>query len=367
MKIMNTPRTVDLQITGRCNLRCTYCSHFTSGGDTGEDLPAGDWLTFFEELGRYGVMDVCLQGGEPFCRTDLKEIIGGIIKNRMRFSVLTNGTLITDEMARFLASTGRCNSVQVSIDGADRFTHDTFRGAGSFRRAVEGLKTLTKHGIATAVRVTIHRQNVHDLANVARLLLEDFGLPEFSTNAASHLGLCRKNAAQVQLTAQERSLAMKSLLELSRKYGGRIAAQAGPLAEAREWLRIERSCEDGTEPDPDRGFLTGCGGPMTKMGIRADGIMVACSQLPDLALGRINGDDLKDVWLNHPELNRFRNRREIPLDAFAFCRGCPYIRHCTGNCPALAYTMLHDAWHPSPDACLRNFLVSGGTLPTFAE
>ncbi len=46
---------------------------------------------------------------------------------------------------------------------------------------------------------------MNDLENVARLLLEDFGLDSFGTNSASHLGLCRKNAEEVQLTAQERS------------------------------------------------------------------------------------------------------------------------------------------------------------------
>jgi len=118
MKVMKTPKTVDLEITNRCNLRCKYCSHFTSEGDVDQDLPTSEWLEFFEELNRCAVMDVCFQGGEPFIREDFKELVEGIVRNRMRFSVLSNGTLITDETAEFLASTGRCNSVQVSIDGS---------------------------------------------------------------------------------------------------------------------------------------------------------------------------------------------------------------------------------------------------------
>ena len=107
MKLMKTPRTVDLSITNRCNLRCTYCSHFTGAGDIEQDLPKEEWLQFFEELNRYAVMIVTLQGGEPFCRKDLPELIKGIVRNRMRFNILSNGTLINDETAAFLASTGR--------------------------------------------------------------------------------------------------------------------------------------------------------------------------------------------------------------------------------------------------------------------
>jgi len=52
MRVMNTPKSMDLEITSRCNLRCTYCSHFESDGDVGHDLPKEEWLKFFEELNR---------------------------------------------------------------------------------------------------------------------------------------------------------------------------------------------------------------------------------------------------------------------------------------------------------------------------
>ena len=363
MKVMKTPKTVDLEITNRCNLRCKYCSHFTSEGDVDQDLPTSEWLEFFEELNRCAVMDVCFQGGEPFIREDFKELVEGIVRNRMRFSVLSNGTLITDETAEFLASTGRCNSVQVSIDGSVETTHDAFRGKGNFLKAVSGLKILMKHGLPSTVRVTIHRKNVRELEEISAFLLEEIGLPGFSTNSASHLGLCRQNAEQVQLTAEERSLAMETLLRLTKKYNGRISAQAGPLAEARGWLKMVEAQKEGIDRLPNRGFLTGCGGFMSKLAIRADGVIIPCGLLPSMELGRINKDDLKDVWQNHPELNRFRERRNIPLSNFEYCRDCPYINYCTGNCPALADTLLNDPYHPSPDACLKRFLEEGGRLP----
>ena len=363
MRLMNTPRSLDLLVTSRCNLRCMYCSHFSSGGDVDHDLPADQWLSFFEELNRCAVMDVCLQGGEPFIRPDFKELVQGIVRNRMRFSILSNGTLITDDLAAFLASTGRCSSVQVSIDGSTPFAHDAFRGEGNFSRAVNGLKCLIKHGISATVRVTIHRKNVRELEAIAKLLLEDIGLPSFSTNAASHFGLCRKNAEQVQLTAEERSIAMEALGRLTRTYNGRISAAAGPLAEARHWSQMEEARRCGLVSMPGGGRLTGCGGTMTKLAVRADGVLLPCSQIPDLELGRINHDDLRQVWTEHPILNRLRDRVRISLEEFEFCRGCPYINYCTGNCPALSYTLVHDAWHPSPDACYRRFLEAGGRLP----
>lgn len=361
--ILRTPRSVDIAITGRCNLRCQYCSHFTSAGDSGSDLPTGEWLAFFRELKACAVFDVTLQGGEPFLREDLEEIIAGIVENRMRFSLLSNGTLITAKMAAFLAASGRCDGVQVSIDGSTPVTHDVFRGEGSFSRAVNGVRQLQQYDIPVSVRVTVHRNNVRDLERIASFLLDEMGLGGFSTNAASFMGLCRQNAEMIQLTAAERSMAMESLLRLRRKYEGRISATAGPLAEATSWLEMERARKEGKAGMPGGGFLTGCGGATEKIAVRSDGVIVPCLQISHVPLGKINADDLREVWQHHPELQRFRERRRIPLSDFAYCRDCDYLNYCTGNCPALAYLIVGDAYQPSPDACLRRFLEEGGMAP----
>jgi SynChlorMet cassette radical SAM/SPASM protein ScmE len=363
MKVMQTPKSLDLDITNKCNLRCKYCAHFTGPGDVDQDLPKEEWLAFFEELNRCAVLKVCISGGELFVRNDIKELIEGIVRNRMRFNILTNGTLITDKLAAFLASTGRCDSVQVSIDGSTSETHDACRGDGVFLKAVEGLRSLQRHQIPVTVRVTIHRQNVTDLEEIARLLLEDLGLKGFSTNAASYFGMCRSNADALQLTVEDRALAMETLLKLNKKYNGRITAAAGPLVESKQWIKMERARRENNEGPSNCGYLRSCGGVFSKMAVRADGVMVPCNQLSHIELGRINHDDLKEVWQSHPELARIRNRRDIPLTDFEFCKGCDYINYCRGNCPALAYTIVGEENHPSPDACLRRFLDEGGRLP----
>ncbi|MBW1792609.1 MAG: SynChlorMet cassette radical SAM/SPASM protein ScmE, partial [Deltaproteobacteria bacterium] len=308
MKIMRTPRSVDLDITSRCNLRCRYCYHFSGSGDVDQDLPKIEWLRFFEELNRCAVMNVVIAGGEPFFREDFPELIAGIVSNRMRFSILSNGTLVTDEMAAFLFSTGRCDGVQVSIDGSKPETHDACRGKGSFRRALEGISCLKRNNVTVDVRVTVHRHNVTDLEAIAALLLDEIGLPSFSTNAASYLGLCRQNLDQIGLLIEDRTKAMKTLLDLNLKYDNRISAQAGPLAEATWWTEMELAHKKGKKRISTGGFLTACGCVMDNIAVRADGIIVPCTMLSHMELGRINRDDLKEIWQRHPSMQRMRER-----------------------------------------------------------
>ena len=362
MKIIRTPRSVDLDITNRCNLRCRYCYHFSGPGDVDQDLPKAEWLRFFEELNRCAVMNVTLAGGEPFFREDLKELIAGIIENRMRFSILSNGTLITDEMAAFLSSTRRCDGVQVSIDGSNPETHDACRGKGNFQKAINGIHHLQKHSVPVQIRVTINRHNVSDLEGIANLLLEELGLPGFSTNAASYMGLCRQNMEQIELSVENRMLAMDTLVQLNKKYDNRISAQAGPLAEAVTWPEMELARRKGVNNFPMGGRLTACGCVMDKIAVRADGVIVPCTMLSHIELGRINKDDLKEIWQQHPGMQNMRKRNNISLTEFEFCSECKYINYCTGNCPGLAYTITGQVNHPSPDACLRQFLEDGGKL-----
>jgi SynChlorMet cassette radical SAM/SPASM protein ScmE len=366
-RIMRTPREVDIEITSRCNLRCRYCYYFDNPAVSYNDIPTEEWLRFFNELSDCAVMRITLQGGEPFIRRDLPQLISGIVRNRMRFAILSNGTLIDESIAAVLAHTGRCDYVQVSIDGSGPETHDACRGPGTFHAAIRGINILKRYGVNVTVRATIHRKNVHDLENISRFILEDLGLSGFSINSAGYFGTCRLNTHEVLLTTAERQQAMTRLTRLNEKYKGRIWATAGPLADSEYWQRMEEALQLSGPPFPEGGRLTGCGCPFSRISVRADGIMVPCAMLAHMELGRINKNSLTDIWHHSADLNRLRRRRSISLSEFEFCKNCPYIPYCTGNCPGLAYTLTGHVDHPSPDACLRRFLSEGGTLPRKAR
>ena len=366
-RVMPTPRTLDLEITARCNLRCSYCYYFDNEAVVYRDMGTDEWLRLLDELGEAAVLGVTLQGGEPFMRRDLQVLIQRIVDNRMRFAILTNGTLIREDDAAFLAATGRCDAVQVSLDGHCAAVHDATRGKGSFDKAVRGLGLLRKHGVPVGSRVTVNRHNVRHLDAVMAFLLEDLGLPNVGTNAACFFGSCRTHAGDVMLSTQDRVLAMEALVRLADRYPGRIMASAGPLAEARRFARMEQARKDGAPPFSNGGHLTGCGCIFSQMAVRSDGVFVPCVMLAHLELGRAGRDRLGDVWVNSPALQSLRSRSRLLLADFDYCRGCPWMPYCTGNCPGHSYTLTGEVDHPSPAACLRAFLADGGRIVEEAQ
>lgn len=354
MKIMSSPKHVDIAITGKCNLACQYCFYADEMVARG-DLPTERWLAFFDELGALGVMSVTLTGGEVFTRPDLFTLIDGIIANRMRYSLLSNGTLITEETLKQFEigkRRQRLDSIQVSVDGSSAEVHDLSRPK-SFGRALRGLKLLKAAGFPVTVRVTINRHNVNDLENVAHLLLEEVGLPSFSTNEAYACGATDRTEDGVILTPAQRAQAMEVLIRLAAQYDHRIQAQAGPLIFAQELKTMDEMLANGQTSRPGRGMLSACGGVFSQLGVMHDGTIVPCTILSALPIGKVGVDSLQDVWLHHPTMVSLRQRQEIPLSSLETCRDCDYLGFCTGGCPAGAVYANGEFNARNPMNCFR--------------
>jgi SynChlorMet cassette radical SAM/SPASM protein ScmE len=281
----------------------------------------------------------------------------------MRYTLLTNGTLITRELLekfRHGKRLLRMDFLQVSLDGSRAEIHNLSR-PNSFDRVFYGLKLLIEAQFPVTVRVTINRFNVNDLPDIARLLLDELNLPEFSINEAFPMGAARCIGEGFMLTRDDRQKAMEILLELDKKYSGRIDAQAGPLAMAKELADIKNLMAQGVTNKPGRGRLSACGGVFSKLDVQHDGTIVPCQLLPELTMGKIGEVDLQDVWLHHPQINRVRKRSLIPVRSLESCRDCPYAGFCTAGCPGTVMAQTGKLDSRDPTTCYRIQLEGSAT------
>lgn len=363
-KPLPTPKTVNLSITGRCNLRCQYC-FFANEMTALADLPLQSYLDLFPELNRLGVMDVCMSGGEPFTRPDLYELIDAVVANRMRFSILSNGTLISEKTIQQFEKGKRrlrLNYIQVSIDGSTADIHNRSR-PDSFDRAIRGLRLLKNSGLPVAVRMTINRHNVDDLENIARLLLEEIGVSAIGSNEAMPVGSGCRNERDICLTPAGQRKAMETIGRLMDRYPGRLTASAGPQAKLKMYAEMELARRTGERPKNwTMGFLTACGCVFSTIDILHDGSIVPCAMLPDLVLGNVSGHNLEEIWISHPTLNALRRRRLIPMEQVPGCEACEWAAFCNGSCPGLAYQLAGDFNRANPQDCYQRFTVDAHAL-----
>jgi SynChlorMet cassette radical SAM/SPASM protein ScmE len=362
--IIPTPKTVSISITGKCNLNCKYC-FYANEMEGLKDLGTEQWLNFFKQLKELNIMDVSLTGGEAFIRADLFELIDGVIENRMRYNILSNGTLINEKVIEKF-SVGkrrkRLDYIQVSIDGSCAKIHNKSR-PGSFDQAIRGLKLLKENNFPLAVRVTINKHNLDDLENIAKLLLEDIGVSSFGNNEAMPIGSGCRSDKEVSLSSKEKLKAMRIIKKLLQKYPGRINAQAGPQAKLKMYDEMERAKNgENVKTSWQMGYLTACGCVFSKIDILHDGTIVPCCMLPGLKLGNILTDSIKDIWQNNEIMWDIRNRRKIPMKEVPGCKNCEWNQYCNGSCPGLAHQLTGDFNRANPEDCYREFKKETGGI-----
>jgi len=357
-KPLKTPETVVIALTGRCNLSCKYCFYADEMAAL-DDLPGETWLDFFEECRDAGVLRLTLSGGEIFTRPDLWDLVEGVIKNKMRFGILTNGTLINEEVgARLDSYRRRLDYIQVSVDGSCPDSHDSIRGKGSFRKLMRGIEVLKKHQFPWTVRVTINKLNVFDLEATLKMLHDDLGLKRFDVNESFPRGAGHCNNSTLEMTPEERRYAFKIMQDFDRTHPGVASgAQAGPLVIANLIDKINKARQTGEFKAPyQTGYLTGCNIMWQKLSVLHDGTYVPCHQLPLMKLGKVGRDSLREVWLNSPGLLQLRERHKIPLSSIPHCRDCQYQKYCTGGCPGVGFALTGDINMINPLDCYRAYI-----------
>jgi MoaA/NifB/PqqE/SkfB family radical SAM enzyme len=145
------PSDALLDLTYQCNLSCRMCpqavdrsaeeSTINANRRKLKPLDLSDWKTVARKLREAGIRRVTLTGGELFVLRYAADLIHYIRTLDVEVGILTNGTLITPDLAEFLVRE-RVESVSISIDGP-REVHNAIRGrADAYDGAIHGLQLL---------------------------------------------------------------------------------------------------------------------------------------------------------------------------------------------------------------------------------
>src|SRR3989442_11294156 len=141
-----------------CNQRCTHCfvscspDNRSHGMMTLQEMPP-----YLDGAARLGVREYYLTGGEPFLNREILPILEATLRQGPA-TVLTNGLFLDQLTCRKLRAIADASDysldIRVSLDGWGPEDHDRIRGAGTFHRAVNGIRALAEHRFLPIVTVT---------------------------------------------------------------------------------------------------------------------------------------------------------------------------------------------------------------------
>lgn len=336
---------VELFLTDACNLACPYCfvhekwHHRNMSRETMEDATH----LLMRESGDARSVSLVLMGGEPMLR--YQDLVGFLPwaheqakqgGKKLRIDMTSNGTLITDDKAEYLASQGV--KVLLSIDG-DRATHDHHRptrsGAGSFDEAMRGLGALKRHQGFVGTKMTIAQDQVDNLVgNVAALA--ERGVDYFMMGHAtgSHW-----TADQAEALANAYIGVYQWWADLPQERRPRFKMIDDALSETGGGKRHAYGCRAGRSGlvvTPERDLF-----PCSKMlGANAsEGI---------LKLGTLDGG-ITEIE-TRKQLNGFG-----AMDRPA-CWNCRMQTKCLGGCYAVNHTLTGDPFTPGSDCSVVSFV-----------
>ncbi len=149
-----------IPITHQCNLDCKYC-YFPNREKP--DLPMERIASIIDG---FKGETVCLSGGEPTLREDIKEIIGYITSSGRKSVLMTNGLKLSDlEYLRSLRRAG-LRRVLFSFDGFDPDFYVKMKSfdEGTFEDKIKALQNLEEEKMQTTLSMTVYRGlNEHEL------------------------------------------------------------------------------------------------------------------------------------------------------------------------------------------------------------
>jgi uncharacterized protein len=319
---------------GSCNMRCTYCFPEHMWARQGHS-PAISEETYRGIVERTCSMTpaetvhVRFAGGEPLLagRAWLEMAIGAGRElaashgKEVVFSLQTNATLVTPELARFLVENGV--DVGVSLDGDAEINEQT---RGNTERTLRGFEHLSEAlGRRPGIIVTVTRCNAGRMRDVIAFL-ERLGVPHFRAN---QMGATASWNAHAAPRAEEWAVARKDILE-------EIAARRGRMMEfnlSQAVLKLVQVLLEGTSPF-DRAH--GCGAARCAAGrsllyFDQKGNAYPCPRsnvTPGARIANYADNDFLARW--EEAAHGLDDAMSVPAD----CRRCPAQLVCDYGCHA---------------------------------
>ena len=217
---LRSPLLLVIDVTNKCNLSCSYCFQSIRNVRPSE-LSLAQLSGILDEASDLGVFEINLCGGEPFIHKDILKIID-LVKTRFGVSIVTNGTLINEHIADYLAESDLIKNTQISFDGHTAAIHNSSRA--QFDQALKGYLHLCNRAPnsdeAPSIGTVINKHNhriIPELidffsANSSRFhLMNLMGSKAMACNPDEKQHFLESVVPQIKLLAERRNLTVSLL------------------------------------------------------------------------------------------------------------------------------------------------------------
>lgn len=156
------PMQATLELTYRCNERCTHCylATYDDQADGRPPLSIQEWQGILDQLADAGTFTVVLIGGEAMMHPHFWAITEHASRRAFAISLITNGLLIDDRAADRMAEIGFYD-VTISLYALKAELHDRMTSRkGSHARTLAAIDRLRARKVNVGVNCLLTRENI---------------------------------------------------------------------------------------------------------------------------------------------------------------------------------------------------------------
>jgi len=355
------PISVMWNFTNECNLTCKHC-YQDAGAHKKDELTLEEKFDVVDQIVESGCAYLTFAGGEPLMSKDFFKVAEYARKKGLSIKLGTNGVLITKSIAEKISELG-FDLVAISLDGADKETHEKIRGKDTYEKTISGIKNCVDEKIPVCISPTINKFNHEKIYEIIELG-KNLGVKKFIVFNFVPVGR-GKNNMDLNLSPKVRHNIIKNLVKKSLEekdieltveipqfpcFLKEINIESGNLNETTSKVGVLGYIKENIfthEGSPLSYHTSGCSAGRLWFVVDPNGDIKPC-YLMDVVVGNTRKDKIMAVWKNSEILKSLRTREDLKGN----CGSCKDKQIC-GGCRARAWTYFKDLNSPDP-VCMFN-------------
>lgn len=213
------PDTIDISMTGSCQLNCQWC--WGDVHEIGVEHQQSSWKNLLSSFSERGTNAVIFTGGEPLMVPFLPEVAQHAKKLGMRTTLSTNAILLARKHHKVLPF---IDDLGLPLDGSTSLINKIMRPGkiDNFQKVIDGAKLVLDEYPETelTIRTVIARPNIDDVANIPEVLSDqgvDLSRIRYKMYQVEPIGP-RANITNTEAWSVEEAECVEIATEVSKRY-----------------------------------------------------------------------------------------------------------------------------------------------------
>lgn len=166
----SVPLSITFELTPFCNFSCVMCYVLLTkekAKEQGQLLNAEEWLDIACKAKELGTLYINLTGGEPFLHPEFWKIYSQLNKMGFLISILSNGSLIDENVIRKFDEYGAPYRIKLTLYGTSNETYRrTCNFDDGFAKVSKAIDLIKAKSIPLYLSSTVVKENAHDLQSI---------------------------------------------------------------------------------------------------------------------------------------------------------------------------------------------------------